>query len=191
MRITLLNQKGGVGKSTVALLLAGTLKKAGYDVALDDRDPQSSATFYAETFGVPSLEENPDAEFIITDTPGHMRIEGQVKKEMAKLIGQSDKLILVSEKSPASIHGSAPMAELVKAHKGKKAKAYVLFNKVRTATAVGRQSGKAIAKELGLPALSNELPLAASFDNSFVLGLAAVKGKNRSQLLNLALEIMK
>src|SRR3954469_10004912 len=42
--VTLLNQKGGVGKSTTAFHLGGTLAKLGRRVLLVDNDPQSSLT---------------------------------------------------------------------------------------------------------------------------------------------------
>lgn len=42
--ITVFNRKGGVGKTTTALILAAGLKKRGYDVLLVDLDPQASAT---------------------------------------------------------------------------------------------------------------------------------------------------
>ena len=37
------NPKGGSGKSTVAILLAGEFSKHGYSVAIVDADPQGSA----------------------------------------------------------------------------------------------------------------------------------------------------
>ncbi|MCB1094679.1 MAG: ParA family protein [Verrucomicrobiae bacterium] len=191
MRIAFLNQKGGVGKTTLVLLLSSVLKRAGYDVAIDDRDPQGTSSVFAAVFGVPLLSENADAEYVVTDTPGHLRIEGEVERELSALIKQSDKLILVTEKSLASIHGSAPMAKLINKKKSPQAKAYVLFNQVRVQTMIGKQKGEDLAAKLGLPALTNELPLSAAFENAFSEGLSAVTGQHRDELLNLALEIMK
>lgn len=192
MRITFLNQKGGVGKTTVALLIASVLQKsAGYDVAIDDQDPQESAKFFAASFGLPILADNPNAEYIITDTPGHLKLEGATRERMAKTIEASDKLILVTEKSPAAIHSSMAMAELIKEKMPKGARAYVLFNKVRSNTNMGKQDAKVIAKDFGLPALQNELPLTQPYETSFLSGLSVVTGEHRALLLNVALEIMK
>jgi chromosome partitioning protein len=42
--VTLLNQKGGVGKTSTVYHLAGTLARSGKDVLLVDNDPQASLT---------------------------------------------------------------------------------------------------------------------------------------------------
>jgi chromosome partitioning protein len=46
--ISVAQRKGGVGKTTLAICVAGELKARGHDVTLVDSDPQSSATGWAE-----------------------------------------------------------------------------------------------------------------------------------------------
>ena len=45
--ITVANQKGGSGKTTVSMQLAGTLARRSYRVLVVDADPQATATRWA------------------------------------------------------------------------------------------------------------------------------------------------
>lgn len=187
MRITFVNQKGGVGKSTVALLLAAVLNRVGYDVVIHDQDAQGTARYFAARFGVRLFEAHPNAACVVTDTGGHM---GDLAA-MAGTVVEADKIILVAEKGPAAVHASLPMARFIAAHISPSARAYVLFNKVRSSTTVGRQSGAGIAADLGLAALQNEIALASAYEAAFVTGFGAVTGDHRTRLLAVALEIMQ
>ena len=89
VRISVVNTKGGVGKTTTSMMLAMAAHRAGHDVEVWDADPQGSATLWAmtsEDAGEPlpfevraanvaqlrrveSSGRVPDADMIIIDTP--------------------------------------------------------------------------------------------------------------------------
>ncbi len=58
MIISVVNQKGGVGKTTVAINLAAMLRRKNYNLVLVDADPQGSATQWHD------VEENQAVEVI-------------------------------------------------------------------------------------------------------------------------------
>jgi cellulose biosynthesis protein BcsQ len=61
--ISVIGRKGGVGKTTTALNLAGALADQGYAVTMIDLDPQSSLSRLADTTQAPSVRDlGPQAE---------------------------------------------------------------------------------------------------------------------------------
>ncbi len=193
MNIAFLNQKGGVGKSTAALLVASALKSASLPVAINDLDPQGSLTWWGQNAGkVPLISEFKDAEVIVTDTPGHLDLEKKgIRDQFIDLIKQADRLIIVTEMSPLVMHGTIPMAELIREFKKPSSKAKVLFNKVRVSTLAGKQNQASLAKQIGFQALANFLPLTSAYDLASSLGWKSVTGKDRTRVVNLAMEILK
>ena len=193
LKITFLNQKGGVGKSTASVLVGAALSSAGYQVAFEDNDSQGSLTMWTEKIGkLPMVHECPTAEVIVCDTPGRIDLnQEELEGFFRGIIQSSDRLVLVAEKSLFSTQASIPMIEMVKKYMKPEAKAMILFNKVRSRTLVGRQDEVEMAQDLGLPVLKNSLALAASYENVQIQGFASVIGKNRERIFSLALEILK
>ena len=193
LKITFLNQKGGVGKSTASVLVGAALSSAGYQVAFEDNDSQGSLTMWTEKIGkLPMVHECPTAEVIVCDTPGRIDLnQEELEGFFRGIIQSSDRLVLVAEKSLFSSQASIPMIEMVKKYMKPEAKAMILFNKVRSRTLVGRQDEVEMAQDLGLPVLKNSLNLAASYENVQIQGFPSVIGKNRERIFSLALEILK
>jgi Mrp family chromosome partitioning ATPase len=61
--ISVIGRKGGVGKTTTALNLAGALAEQGYAVTMIDLDPQSSLSRLADATQAPPVRDlGPQAE---------------------------------------------------------------------------------------------------------------------------------
>lgn len=126
MIVTLLNQKGGVGKTTLALHLAGELAMRGSRVTLVDADPQGSALDWSQQrsreslprlFGVVGLardtlhREAPelarDVDHVVIDGPP--RVAGLMRSALLA----ADLVLIPVQPSPLDGWASAEMLALL------------------------------------------------------------------------------
>ena len=66
-RIAVINQKGGVGKTTTTVNLGAALARKGYKVLLLDMDPQANLTVHVDKR--PDLESNTLTNLLVEDAP--------------------------------------------------------------------------------------------------------------------------
>ncbi len=95
--IAVVNQKGGAGKSTLAMLLAGALGDEGYRVLVADADPQNTALRWAMAGeGFPADVEDLSGE------------EGKLHKHLRKRVDEYDYIVIDSPPAAnAPVTGSA------------------------------------------------------------------------------------
>ncbi|MBD2078354.1 ParA family partition ATPase [Leptolyngbya sp. FACHB-17] len=74
--IAVVNQKGGSGKTTVTMQLAGTIARRGYKVLVVDADPQGTATRWAAT----ADDELPFPASVIGLSAANAKVHREVKK---------------------------------------------------------------------------------------------------------------
>lgn len=84
--IAVCNQKGGSGKTTVSMQLAGTLARAKNKVLVVDADPQGTATRWAAS----ADDENPFCASVI----GLSAASEKVHREVKKFIGDYDYILI-------------------------------------------------------------------------------------------------
>ena len=77
--IVVVNQKGGSGKTTLSMQLAGTLGRRGYRILVVDADPQGTATRWAAS----SEDDTPFPATVAGLAPAGGKIHREVKKYVA------------------------------------------------------------------------------------------------------------
>jgi len=187
MIIALLNQKGGVGKTTLATHIAGELAVRGHNVVLLDADPQGSALDWTQRRsqqGLPRLfsavglaretlhQEAPElalhADHVIIDGPP--RIAALARSALLA----ANRVLIPVQPSPYDLWASSEMVNLIReaqVFKPSMRAAFAINRRVST-TIIGREARTALADQ-PVPALHSEVRQRIVFAESVAAGRLA------------------
>ncbi|MBA7579538.1 Chromosome-partitioning ATPase Soj [subsurface metagenome] len=204
MVIAVVSAKGGTGKSTVALNLAGTLSSDKLNVLLIDADPQGSIAQWSKISKqeVPTIRIQPSPvidkrmkkaekkfDIIIFDSPPTF------KKSMKSVIRLSDKLIIPVSPGLADFWSTQKLVEIYLEEKEKRPKldARLLINRVDRRTKLGREFRQLLEK-LNIPIFVTEIPQRVIYSEAWHAGKTVdrlrPKGTGAKDYLRLSNEVM-
>jgi len=204
MIISLVQTKGGAGKSTIAVHLSTELQSRGYKVLVVDSDPQGTVLAWSEMNGesdknkpdvvsvgdnlrqvVPNISEPYDITII--DTAGHT-----TKRQIGALL-LADLAILPCQPSPADIWAMAETIENVRNVKELKPhlEAWTIINR-KSQTTLGISTRKAL-EQTEIPVLDSTLGQRIVFAEALSVGRGVTEYASNSaaanEIRNLANEI--
>ena len=183
MNITLLAKKGGVGKSTVSLLLYETLRHSGKTVMIHDWDAQGTSTKSLEFIHGSRPDMRTDAEIVIYDTPPNLE-----HTATATAVRNADIALIVATPAPADVWEAEEAVRFVRA-RNSNAAIRVVFNKVRRTTVLGRLLEES-AKQISAPALPVNLSARECYQHAIAQGWKALDGAAREESLQFAVALL-
>ena len=202
--ISVLNQKGGSGKTTIATHLARAIQLKGFSVLLVDSDPQGSSRDWAAV-----NEENPvpvvgiDRPTIERDLKriaekDYVIIDGapQAADLAISAIKASDIIIIPVQPSPYDIWATSDLVDLVKQRiemtDGKLKAAFVVSRTIK-GTKIGKEISVALS-DYGLPVLKTSITQRVIYPTSASIGSSVLDeeptGEASKEINNLTNEIL-
>ena len=202
--IAVVNQKGGAGKSTLAMLLAGSLAERGTRVLVADADPQNPAVRWATAgAGFPARVEDlsgregklhkhlrkrlEDYDYIVIDSP---------PAASAPVIGSALKLahlaLVPMVPSPPDIWASAHIRDAIQTarEKNPSLQARVVLSQVQMQTLMTREVLEMLP-QFGIPLLSASLRQRTVYRECAALGGTVAELGSRARVATSEVDLLK
>lgn len=178
--LAIVSQKGGSGKTTLAVHIATKAAQAGYESAVVDTDPQATAAAWSDWRGdfLPVVVTSPPArlgrtiasaqkngvDFVVIDTPPHADATAR------EAIKAADMVLVPTKPRAFDLAALEPVADLVCFAKKP---AFVVLNSVPAGATVLTEEAKDTAIQLGLDICPITLGDRAAFHRSSAKGETA------------------
>ena len=182
MKIALVAKKGGVGKTTLCLLLHEAIRQTGQTVAVRDYDAQGSASKALQRFG--GTKEAPGGEYdvLLIDTPPSLTLPAT-----AAAVTAADIILIPTSPSPVDVWEADEAARFARS-KNRKAIIRVVLNRTRTGTLLT----EAIHQSLGTvaePILSVTLADRQSYQHAVLGGWEALDPKAEKEMFQFTVAV--
>lgn len=178
MKILFCTGKGGSGKTTSAVLAAMALRASGRCAAVQDLDPQGTATRWLRD-DHPEMLDWRSAEVCLTDSAPRLDAP-----ELRRAAHEADRIVVVSRPSPLDAFAGQDTARLL-ARWGVQGKARLLFTNLRPGTVLSRDLDQT-ADQIGLERLFASYQMREGYQHVVLTGWASLRAEVRAEASHVA-----
>jgi chromosome partitioning protein len=183
MRIALIGQKGGIGKTSICILLHEALRQTGQSVAVQDLDNvQASASMALERFGGVKAKPGEQYDHVLTDTPPSLAAPAT-----AAAARESEIILVPTSPSPVDLWQAETSVQFAKS-KNPKAVIRIVLNRTKTGTLLTAAVADSL-KDVSAPVLSVTLGDRQSYQHALIGGWKALDPKAEKEALQFALAV--
>ena len=189
MIISFMNQKGGVGKTSVTLGVALTLERAGEKVGIIDMDSQKTSTrflYYLRANNQTNIEITTKAkgfDYVLIDTAPNLNMK------QVKAADISDRVVMVTKTAPPNLLSTQETVEYLKKNCRPDLPLYLLFNHVDLRKGHAQNLAEKATKVGGIP-LPHHLSYMSDYEYIFLQGYAALGNAARLELSQVVYDIV-
>lgn len=178
MKIAVIAKKGGVGKSTLSLMLYEALRQTGRNVAIQDWDTQGTASSALDRIGGTKATPGGNYDVLIYDTPPSLR-------ETATLTAVKDAEIVLIVTSPALADmWEAEDAVAMAKRENPAATVRLMVNKMRKGTTLTRMIEDSIKRaRISTEQLESSLSYRECYQHAIGGGWNALDSTARTEVL--------
>jgi chromosome partitioning protein len=181
MKIALIAKKGGVGKTTLCLLLHEAIRQTGQTVGVRDYDAQGSASKALSRFKGTRAQTGKDYDFLIIDTPPAL------DAPTAAAVAEADLVLIPTSPAPMDLWEADDTARYART-KNKKAVIRIVLNRTKPGTLLTSAASDAL-KGTSVPILPASLAERQGFQNVATRGWSALDAKAESEALQFTVAV--
>jgi len=202
------NQKGGCGKTTLAITLACGLKEQGFSVLTVDADPQGSVMSWAVRVDEDGENSLPDTEkhdnvlidqalkrardrydVTIVDLGSNLGFGGDtIQKMLLKSLREADYVFIPVGPSPIDVDASEAFVDVLRdiwERRGENVPAAsFVINGVRKGTTLGREIADVIKDVYEMPVFDTKIDSREAYRTAFMNGSSVFKSKQNDVIEN-------
>ena len=182
MNISLVAKKGGVGKTTLCLLLHEAIRQTGQSVAVRDYDAQGSATKALARFGGVREVAGHVYDVLLIDTPPSL-----ILPPTAAAVIASDLVLIPTSPSPLDVWEAEEVAQFVQ-RKNPRAIVRVVLNRTRTGTLLTEAVHRSLGG-LSVPVLPVTLGDRQSYQHALLGGWKALDPRAEKEMFQFTVAV--